>query len=72
MVEAVRMVLQVHDELIFEIKEEKLDAVVPTLLEIMISVLDEEKRRGVPILAEVKVGKNWEDLAPYQSKSSNT
>lgn len=68
----VRMLLQVHDELIFEIKEEKLDAVVPTVLEIMVSVLDEGRRHGVPILAEVKVGENWEDLAPYQSKSSNS
>lgn len=60
----VRMLLQVHDELIFEIKTEKIKAVVPTLLEIMTSVLDKEKSQGVPIHAEVKAGKNWEELKP--------
>ncbi len=58
----VRLLLQVHDELIFEIKKEKLTAVVPTILEIMTSVLDEKKSKGVPIQADIKVGQNWEDL----------
>jgi len=60
----VRMLLQVHDELIFEIKDEKLAVVVPTILEIMTSVLDKEETKGVPILAEIKTGSNWEDLTP--------
>ena len=58
----VRLLLQVHDELIFEIKDEKIAAVVPTILEIMTEVLDDKKTKGVPILAEVKVGQNWEEM----------
>ena len=31
---------------------------------IMITILDEEQSHGVPILADVKVGSNWEELKP--------
>lgn len=58
----VRPLLQVHDELIFEIKNDKLAATVPTILKIMTSVLDEEKAKGVQIMADIKIGQNWEDL----------
>ena len=58
----VKMLLQVHDELIFEIKEDKIPATVPTILEIMTDVLSEERAKGVPILAEIKIGQNWEDM----------
>lgn len=64
----VRLLLQVHDELIFEIKNEKLSATVPTILEMMTSVLDEKKAKGVPIHAEIKIGQNWEDLKPVKIK----
>lgn len=66
-----RLLLQVHDELIFEIRSEKLEAIVPTVLEIMTSVLSEERRKGVPILADVKVGQNWEDLESYTHMESD-
>lgn len=66
----VRMLLQIHDELIFEIKEEKVDAVVPTILELMVDVLNEKQTHGVPVLAEVKTGQNWEELKPYTGKKS--
>ncbi|MCA9358613.1 hypothetical protein KC926_00200 [Candidatus Kaiserbacteria bacterium] len=58
----VRMLLQVHDELIFEVKNEKVVAVVPTLMNLMTKVVDEKKTKGVPILAEIKIGQNWEEM----------
>lgn len=61
-----RMLLQIHDELIFEIKTTKIDALVPILHEIMVGVLDEKQTHGVPILADIKIGQNWEDLKPYK------
>jgi len=64
----VKMLLQVHDELIFEIKQEKIAATVPTLLEIMTGVLTEEQTKGVPILAEIKIGQNWEEMEKTQVK----
>lgn len=64
----VRLLLQVHDELVFEIKDDRLGATVPTLLEIMISVLDLEKAKGVPIKADIKIGQNWEDMKEVDIK----
>lgn len=61
----VKMSLQIHDELMFEIKEAKLKEVIPQLLEMMTSVMDEKQRNGVPILADVKVGDNWEEMSSY-------
>ena len=58
------MLLQVHDELVFEIKYEMLDEVVPKLVACMTDVVGAPERKGVPIRAEVKVGENWEEMKP--------
>lgn len=60
--EQVRLLLQIHDELVFEIKEEEVEKHVPALLEIMERSLEGKETFGVPIIAEVKVGKNWRDM----------
>lgn len=59
-----RMLLQVHDELVFEIKEDLIDKVVPGIEKIMEQVLKEKGKddHGVPLLADVKVGDNWLDM----------
>jgi len=53
-----RMTLQVHDELVFEVREEELD--------IMRSLVREEMENvhelAVPLLVEIGTGKNWRDL----------
>jgi len=58
----VRMLLQVHDELIFEIKNDQLAKAIPKILEIMTGVLNVEQTKGVPIEADIKMGDNWKDL----------
>jgi DNA polymerase-1 len=60
--DAVKMLLQIHDELVFEIHDESVDTYVPVLLSIMESVLAEKETFGVPIKAEVKVGRNWAQM----------
>lgn len=57
-----RMLLQVHDELLFEIKEERVGTVAPELKRIMESVLPKKETKGVTFAAESKVGKNWGEL----------
>jgi len=54
----VRTLLQVHDELVFEIKEDKIDKVVPEIKKEMESVLKLE----VPLVVEANVGNNWVDM----------
>ena len=58
----VRMLLQVHDELLFEIQESKEAKVAPEIKRIMESVLDPSKTGGVVCLAEFETGKNWGEL----------
>jgi DNA polymerase-1 len=52
-----RMVLQVHDELIFEVPEDELD-VKDTIRDLMQTVV----QLNVPLTVDVKQGKTWEQL----------
>jgi len=53
----VRMLMQVHDELVFEIKEAKLDDYIKELTEVM----ENAARLDVPLIAEAGKGKNWDE-----------
>ena len=57
-----RMLLQVHDELIFEVPSEEIDSLADILREIMPAALD----LVVPLNIEVKSARNWRDLEPLQ------
>ncbi|OLY90911.1 DNA polymerase I [Cnuella takakiae] len=52
-----RMVLQVHDELVFDVVKDELETVKPVILQAMQSAM--ELPNGIPVLAEVGEGKNW-------------
>jgi DNA polymerase-1 len=54
----VRMLLQVHDELLFEIKDNLVDDVSPKIKKIMESVAE----LNVPLTVDIKCGDNWRDL----------
>lgn len=56
--EDVRMLLQVHDELIFEVKEEYIKEISQKIKNIMESVVDFQ----VPIVADIKIGDNWGEM----------
>ena len=58
----VRMLLQVHDELLFEVKQSRVKEVVPQLKEIMEAAFPAKDTRGVPLSVEVKVGTSWGSL----------
>ena len=49
------MVLQVHDELVFEIDNNLVATAVPALRHIMANVI----KLDVPIIVDAKAGKNW-------------
>lgn len=61
-VDGVRMMLQVHDELVFEIKKELVEKVTPDIVALMEGVLSEEEGLGVPLIAQAKAGENWNEL----------
>jgi DNA polymerase-1 len=53
-----RMLLQVHDELVFEVPAEEVKIVAPQLINIMQDV----EKIGCPIVVDAKYGKNWEEM----------
>lgn len=59
---SVHMMLQVHDELVFEIKKDEVEKIISMLVNIMESVIPPEEIHHVPIRVDVKVGKNWDDM----------
>lgn len=54
----VKMLLQVHDELIFEIKTDKIDFYAPKIRNIMQDVLE----LRIPIIVDESRGNNWGEL----------
>jgi DNA polymerase-1 len=57
-----RLLLQIHDELIYEIKESQVKALAPKIKKIMEQVLTKEKTKGVPIIANASAGKHWGEM----------
>lgn len=56
------LLLQVHDELVFEMPEDTVAQYAPRIKEIMEDAMSDKEKRGVPILVEGKVGDNWGDM----------
>ncbi|MDP2838139.1 MAG: DNA polymerase, partial [Candidatus Moranbacteria bacterium] len=56
--ENVSMVLQVHDELIFEVKEDQAEKFAAAVKKVMQDVYP----MRVPLIAETAIGKNWGEI----------
>jgi len=54
--------LQVHDELVFEIRSEKSAEAAANIEKIMSSVIDPKDTKGVVLEAKASIGKNWGEL----------
>ncbi|MBZ6074636.1 DNA polymerase I [Aeromonas schubertii] len=52
----IRMLMQVHDELVFEVREDRVEALVPTIKTLMSAAAD----LHVPLVVEAGTGDNWE------------
>jgi len=53
-----KMVLQVHDELLFEVPKDEEDTIVPIVKDAMENVI----QLTVPIEADLSFGHNWRDM----------
>ena len=53
------LLLQVHDELVYEIRDGGIGDLGPKIKKIMESVLTEQETGGVPIIATMKSGPDW-------------
>ncbi|MFZ1075001.1 MAG: DNA polymerase [Minisyncoccia bacterium] len=56
------LLLQVHDELVFEIRDGRVESLRAKIQEIMESVLSPEQARDVPVIVAAKEGPNWGDM----------
>ena len=52
-----RLLLQVHDELVFEVKEND----VPQAMELIKQTMENATRLSIPLIAEVQSGDNWKE-----------
>jgi len=55
------LLLQVHDELVYEIEENEAEKIAREICHVMESVAPPKLLNGVPILVEIAIGKNWGD-----------
>lgn len=55
--DTVRMIMQVHDELVFEVKSEQLTEIS----EHIIAIMESAAELKVPLIAEAGVGNNWDE-----------
>jgi DNA polymerase-1 len=58
----VHLLLQVHDELVYEVKKEYVGEFAQEIKRIMEGVLPASETNGVPVLVESKVGNNWGEM----------
>lgn len=61
------LLLQVHDELVYEVKTELIDTVVPKIKSSMETVLSRKDTSGVPIVVDASVGDNWGEMVKIES-----
>jgi DNA polymerase-1 len=52
----IRLIMQVHDELVFEIPEDKVETLKPEIIDIMTRAAD----LSVPLLVDIGTGNNWD------------
>ncbi len=57
-----RLVLQVHDEIVYETEDNFIEEAGKEFKNIMERVLEGKETYGVPIVAEASAGKNWNNL----------
>ena len=55
----IKMIIQVHDELVFEVKKSKLDFAKEFIVKEMESALPEEYSSIVPLVVDIGIGKDW-------------
>ena len=59
------LLIQVHDELDFEIEKSVLKKVVPEIKRILENVVDLKEIKNVPLVANASVGKSWGELTSF-------
>jgi DNA polymerase-1 len=67
----VHLLLQIHDELVFEVRTDMHKEIVPEIKHIMESVVPPEDTGGIVFVAEPEIGPNLGALQPYKKDQIN-
>jgi len=59
----VHLLIQVHDELDFEIEKSVVKKVIPEIKRMLENVVDAKEIKNVPIVAHASIGKSWGELS---------
>ncbi|MAJ97520.1 MAG: hypothetical protein CMI56_02810 [Parcubacteria group bacterium] len=62
LLDSARLILQVHDELIYEMKKKDTAEIAKHIKELMEHILTPEQTHGVPLLVDVSRGDNWGEM----------
>jgi DNA polymerase-1 len=54
------MLLQVHDELVFEVPEDEVEATLPVITRVMEDAPDPVVQLKVPLAVDARAGDNWD------------
>ncbi len=60
--EKVKLILQVHDELVYETEENLVNVVAPKIKNIMESLVPPAKTKGIIMKTDVSVGDDWKEM----------
>lgn len=55
------MLLQVHDELIFEVPDDEVDATIPVVRAVMESAAEPAVQLAVPLVVDARAAQNWDE-----------
>ena len=56
-----QMLLQVHDELIFEVPEDQVDSTIPVVRDVMENACDPALKLSVPLQVDARAADNWDE-----------
>lgn len=59
------LLMQVHDELVLELPEKDVEICALKIKDIMENVMTRQETRGVSLIADVRVGKNWGEMSKF-------
>lgn len=66
--EDVFLVLQVHDELVYEVRTNLLSNIVPTVRDIMKNVLSPKETHNIPLEVNITLGERWGEMKPFSKQ----
>jgi DNA polymerase-1 len=60
--DSIHMLMQVHDEIVLEAKEEMVEKIEPHIKKIMESIISPKDIYGITLVADAKTGDNWGEM----------